>query len=114
MTDREKTIEALAIPALMEQIRELGPSWKTDVVLTRSCHNNHTAWSAEARDVWGHMHTPIHYGISAEQVLNGVLAFVQMMVNHDGSAPCVDDDGRATDCESEIYLEPELPNGPGL
>jgi hypothetical protein len=91
----------------MEDIRKAGPSWKTDVVLIHHCYETWRSWSAEARDVWGHMHTPVHWGKSPEQVLAGVETFVHAMVNcEDGGAPYVDDDGYSHRCDPDVYMEP--------
>lgn len=108
------TVQRYDIASLMSEIRELGPSWKTDCVLICHCYNEWRRWSAEARDVWGHMHTPVFYASTPEKALIGVRDFISGKMLADGTqgggSPYVDDDGRAYDCEPEVYLDQEKVN----
>lgn len=84
------------ISTLMDEIKAMGPSWKTDVSLLRNYGSGNRLWTAAANDIWGHMSTPEFSGPDPIKCLEAVKAFVQRMLQaaqDNEDIPFIDDDG---------------------
>ena len=105
----------MTITDRMESIKDLGPSWKTDVILSRNCYNADRAWSVEARDIWSHINSLRFYAKTPERALDGLEQYMHEITTKDiDDVPWCDHDGNVhgpqkyngTPCDmGDVYLD---------